>query len=409
MGPLFFFLLVFALKPSCAEGEETNIVEIWNAKKQDSSYEEWENYVTTCPIQEICPKDSKECTRDKVQWKDMEIQLQNSTEIVIMNDQTYEEATVNYTLKQNDIDELMGYICDLTLIQKHAEGCLILWIANQCPWDEITDDEAYEDTKDCEVKTIGEEDPRFAPDSCAGGAGWKGKWEGTTVEGDSYKINWASLVKEHACVESITLMDEKANLRKKFTTTWSDKTFPIEYKNTTCALTIKIDVWIKTSNDPDTANIPEADRAAAAVIPRCFLTKISDKVKCTVASPLSEPDIEDSNSDNSAKTKNIAIICGTITLVVILVIAARIYISRRQRVAEAKEKPNEELNDLYGTYYQGPEYNTATEDNPRYNEDGGNDDAVVIDENTFYDEPKGNDGMGSNGPTSPNGNIYHQI
>ena len=67
------------------------------------------------------------------------------------------------------------------------------------------------------------------------------------------------------------------------------------------------------------------------------------------------------------------------------------------------------MNDLYGTYSQGTEYNTATEDNPRYNEDGGNDDAVVIDENTYYDNPKDTNVMGNNGPTSPNGNIYFQL
>ena len=151
-----------------------------------------------------------------------------------MDDQTYEEATVNLPLQQNDLDELKRYICDMTLIQKREEDCLILWIPNQCPWDEITDQEAYEDTKDCEVKTIGEEDPRFAPDTCAGGAGWKGKWEGTIVEGDSYKINWASLVKQPACVVIITLIDEENKLRKSFISTWSDKNFPI----------FAIEVWV---------------------------------------------------------------------------------------------------------------------------------------------------------------------
>ena len=65
-----------------------------------------------------------------------------------MNDKTFEEATVNYTLKQNDLDELKGYICDLTLIHKQTEGCLILWLPNQCPWENITNEEAFEDTKE---------------------------------------------------------------------------------------------------------------------------------------------------------------------------------------------------------------------------------------------------------------------
>ena len=27
------------------------------------------------------------------------------------------------------------------------------------------------------------------------------------------------------------------------------------------------------------------------------------------------------------------------------------------------------MNEIYGTYYNGPEYNVAVENNPRYNED----------------------------------------
>ena len=35
-------------------------------------------------------------------------------------------------------------------------------------------------------------------------------------------------------------------------------------------------------------------------------------------------------------------------------------------------------------YYQGNAYNTAVDNNPRYNEDGGNADAVITDENIYY-------------------------
>ena len=38
----------------------------------------------------------------------------------------------------------------------------------------------------------------------------------------------------------------------------------------------------------------------------------------------------------------------------------------------------------YGTYYHGIDYNTATDENPRYNEDGGKTFAVVTDENVYY-------------------------
>ena len=130
----------------------------------------------------------------------------------------------------------------------------------------------------------------------------------------------------------------------------------------------------------------------------CFFTET--KVKCEDVALLRSP----SNTGNSAKTKNIAIICGTVALVVIsITTVAFIKIANKRGVKN--NEPKEEENDLYGTYSQGTEYNTATEDNPRYNEDGGNDDAVVIDENTYYDTPKNNDDVGNNGPTSPNGNM----
>ena len=44
-----------------------------------------------------------------------------------------------------------------------------------------------------------------------------------------------------------------------------------------------------------------------------------------------------------------------------------------------------ERNRLYGTYYQGSEYNVAIDRNQRYNEDGGNTHAVVTDHNPYYE------------------------
>ena len=49
------------------------------------------------------------------------------------------------------------------------------------------------------------------------------------------------------------------------------------------------------------------------------------------------------------------------------------------------ERVESERNGLYGTYNLGPEYNVATDRNQRYNEDGGNTDAVVIDHNEYYE------------------------
>ena len=145
---ILHLLLFFTAQSSCAEREEVNIVEIWKTTKKNSSPEKWKNNVGICEIREVCHSASEECTAGKIRWENLASLIRNSTQVVIMNDKTFEEATVNYTLKQNDLDELKGHICDLTLIQKHAEGCLILWLPNQCPWENITNEEAFEDTKE---------------------------------------------------------------------------------------------------------------------------------------------------------------------------------------------------------------------------------------------------------------------
>ena len=75
----------------------------------------------------------------------------------------------------------------------------------------------HQETKCCDKKIIGKEDIEdlgFFPKDCSNGAGWDDstrKLE-TIVEGDSYKINWASLLKQPSCVKSITLL--KNNGRK---------------------------------------------------------------------------------------------------------------------------------------------------------------------------------------------------
>ena len=168
IGTILRLLIFFTARPSYA----VDIIELWDSTKTSNNLYEWKEYLKTCEIREVCPKDSEQCMGDKILWEDLGIQLQNSTEIVIMDDKNFQEAKVNFSLQQNDLDELTRHICDMTLIQKHAKGCLLLWIPNQCPWESVTDEEANEYTKDCEVKTIGEEDPRFAPKSCAGGPRW---------------------------------------------------------------------------------------------------------------------------------------------------------------------------------------------------------------------------------------------
>ena len=234
-------------------------------------------------------------------------------------------------------------------------------------------------------------------------------------------------------MKSVTLFDEKEEQLKKFYTTWSDNNFPIEYRKNTCELAIKFEIehsedfnedvyesdsysGYEGTGDSDTTDSSAlsddynyyyddqttSEGMACSTSSKCFFTET--KVKCEDVALLRSP----TNTENSVKTKNIAIICGTVALVVILITTVAFIKIAKKRGVKNKE-PKEEMNDLYGTYSLGTEYNTTTEDNPRYNEDGGNDDAVVIDENTYYGNPKDIDDMGNNGPTSPNGNMYHQL
>ena len=242
-------------------------------------------------------------------------------------------------------------------------------------------------------------------------------------------------------------MDEKNKLRKKFATIWSDKNFPIQYKNTTCALTIKIETrtWggrrlegnyadgelfsnygmdrsntydytyyseMESSYDYDTS---EKNRAAAADIPPCFLTIIS-KVKCIVRSEPSKV-----SSDDPARKSNIVIVCVTVLITVVVisitVITAVIVLVKKRKKIVIVEK---EVNDLYGTYHtQGIEYNLAIDENPRYNEDrdnaDGNTNHYIANNPSNYELEDNNqtenynETENNNGPNSPNGNVYYQL
>ena len=91
----------------------------------------------------------------------------------------------------------------------------------------------------------------------------------------------------------------------------------------------------------------------------------------------------------ASSTSNVAIICTTVLTVAVVgaiaVVATVILILNKKQVV-VQERPREagERNDLYGTYYQGADYNIAGDNNPRYNEDEGNADAVIIDQNVYY-------------------------
>ena len=90
------------------------------------------------------------------------------------------------------------------------------------------------------------------------------------------------------------------------------------------------------------------------------------------------------SSDESSSTLTVAIICATVLAVTVIIAitvisTAILFVKKKEIVEQERQREEEERNDLYGTYYQGVEYNTVIDNNPRYNEDEGNADAAVTD------------------------------
>ena len=88
--------------------------------------------------------------------------------------------------------------------------------------------------------------------------------------------------------------------------------------------------------------------------------------------------------DDSSSTLTVAIICATVLAVTVIIAitvisTAMLFVKKKQIAEHERQREEEERNDLYGTYYQGVEYNTVIDNNPRYNEDEGNADAAVTD------------------------------
>ena len=361
-GRLEHSILLIAIVRA-SSSRNANIVDVWERNKEFSKQEDWNRDMRECKIKEVCPEDSKNC-EGKVMWEKVGKRLNrlNSTEVIVLDDRTMYQASFNHTLTQKDVDQLKDHLCDMTLIRRNVKkGCLILWIPNQCPWESFTE-EAWPYSKDCDVKTINTKDSGSFPRDCSKGPGWNGTLE-TFVEGDSYKINWTSLVKQPACVKQLTLLDERAKETKEFVTTWIDVDFPIEYKESACNLTIKIE-------DSSTT---------------CFT--FNSKVKC-------EADLDRKRGfrmepreelrDESSSTLTVAIICATVLAVTVIIAitvisTAMLFVKKKEIVEQERQREEEERNDLYGTYYQGVEYNTVIDNNPRYNEDEGNADAAVTD------------------------------
>ena len=65
----------------------------------------------------------------------------------------------------------------------------------------------------------------------------------------------------------------------------------------------------------------------------------------------------------------------------------------------------------WNTNHQGNEYNTAIDNNPRYNEDCGVGDAVVSNQNVYYQlRDSADDKQGDKkNLSSDNGNVYYQL
>ena len=132
--------------------------------------------------------------------------------------------------------------CDLAFSIKgeSKSNCTMLRTQNWCkwyligmtPWDDW--DDAW-----CEEKEVDKADVGIYSQDCEAGPGWNGTLD-ISVDRRSYKINWASLVKQPRCVWGVTLVNEVANLEKFCWTTYSDETLPIQYRTDMCNLKIKL-------------------------------------------------------------------------------------------------------------------------------------------------------------------------
>ena len=171
-------------------------------------------------------------------------------------------------------------------------------------------------------------------------------------------IYWATLVQQPSCVEAVTLIDKKTDMSKEIWTSESEVNFPVEYAKTTCDMKILLYAHRK-----------------------CF--SVDTKVRCE------KDDAETSSGETQTKEmgalETFGIACAAIlSLGVIIGIVVVVVLRRKSRLGRENSVQKQEPNDLYGTYYRGVEYSVATDNNPMYNEDEGNADAVVTDENVYY-------------------------
>ena len=348
---------------------------------------DWEEY-KECKVGKVCPDEKEKCDNG-VSWKNLTEEFESAEKVDII-DMSSNVRLVQEPAGQIDIGKHKKEICYLAFVTHAGEDsgrkyensggnitasyeeyygggktCHVWQIEDTCPWiaesDYIYNNghnySSADNYYNCESK-IATRDPEIGDfaENCRHGPGWEGTLK-TTIEEGRYMIDWSSLVQQPRCVTSVTLIDEKASKSKDFITTQSDVNFPVEYPKTTCDMKIIIKGHRK-----------------------CF--SFDTKVGCK------KDETENSlrrTQDEKGSSMFFGILVVAAALVsVATVVAVVVLVMKKARLVRKNSKQHEELNDLYGTYFRGVEYNVAVDNNPRYNEDGDNDDAFVTDANIYY-------------------------
>ena len=194
----------------------------------------WDEF-TECDVHELCSDDDRQC-KSQWKWKDLEKERRPVTIIDVTKGHRVDVQDID----QVNLEEYKENICDLAFsIKGESESnCTMLRTQNWCKWKLIGKTE----NDWCEEREVDKADVGRYPTDCEVGPGWNGTLD-IAVGRRSYKINWASLVKQPRCVNGVTLVSEVAKLEKFFWTTESDQTLPIEYRTDMCNLKIKIHYW----------------------------------------------------------------------------------------------------------------------------------------------------------------------
>ena len=390
-------LLLISAAINQSIGEKGSLQKFLDKEQASKESPPWVEY-KHCRAEKVCADEAKECGNG-VKWKEYLATEFNSTRRVDIIDSYSNVSTVLERVDQEELEKYREDTCDLVLVTYDGEedsgrdldgipreggkNCTIWHTEDQCPW--ITESEyiAYwgynhssfeeevTESEGCEAKIVGTYPGTGKyPKNCDYGPGWSGARLKTTVEEGRNLIYWASLVKEPSCVVAVTLIDEKAKKSKEIWTTQSDVSFPIEYPKTTCEMKIKI--WARKGcfsvNPYNTCkNETESGEESSPTAP--------------TPSTQSTPPTQTGSSPSTTAGISVAIILPVVVIVAVIVVTM---LRRKSRLVRHISKENQEFNDMYGTYYEGAEDNVAVDNNPMYNQGGGNGDAVITDENVYY-------------------------